>query len=126
VSSGLTKTLVDGGCVMKVLLAVVIGLLATLVILQVRSSIVPPKWEYKIERLDGSLCMDLKGFTMPTEPELAKKGWLDNPSSKDAIMAARAEWATSIMTACFNWLGNEGWEIISIDAEHVSLKRSKP
>jgi hypothetical protein len=121
---------------MKLFLAVVTSciaiLLAALLALQIRITLVRPSWEYKVESLaeiGGCYASDPKN--MPPEPTLAKEGWLDAPefmrdARKQQIEEARTAWAALVMTACLNRMGKEGWEIISIDSQTACLKRLKP
>jgi hypothetical protein len=116
---------------MKFLLAVLTTAMLALLGLQVRSSVIHPKlptWEYKIESLDdvGS-CYANDPTAMPKEPELAKQGSLGKFDwEAKAIRKAGTDWAASIVTACLNRMGNDRWELVYMDAEHLTFKRLKP
>jgi hypothetical protein len=88
----------DGYGVMKTLLAVVIALLTILLVLQVRSNLVRPKWEYKTGLLDGDLC----------EPEFLA-------ASKTDAHEDRLKQAAEVLTACLSRMGNDGWELVSME-----------
>jgi hypothetical protein len=100
-----------------IVLFLVLGV-TLLLVLQVRTTLVRPKWEYKVQSLDTAISCDA-GMAIP-EPELAKQG-LNAPGANEA----RNAWAASIMQTCFNRLGNDGWELTALDAQHVLLKRLK-
>ena len=120
-----------GAMDMKILLAAAIALLTSLLVLQVHTKLVRPHWEYKIASLgDSDLCeLEYKALSKGDADEIQAAAdshreqhspTNDTQKIVNDVMQEMHDRATEritvkIVTSCLNRLGNDGWELVSLD-----------
>lgn len=126
------KALLHGGIgSMKILLVAAIALLTSLLLLQTHSNLGRPHWEYKIASLgDSDLCeLEYKALSKDDADEIQaaadshreqQSQTNDTRKIVNDVMQQMHDRATEritvkIVTSCLNRLGNDGWELVSLD-----------